>query len=168
MILNPTILLLLLTHIVTWLSVSGKVLVVLSVKCRPRWSNWQWQIKLRTTAWEELVISRNSWQADTQVQVVTVTIPDKEVLPVLQHIACICKRHWQLEIVIRPTQTLTNTHACTQQFHELVWIQSVIIVIWVIVIVTIRIVWIAIHITIIVIVRVHTCLLWVEHIDREL
>ena len=79
--------------------------------------------------WEQGVIGRITCQRQSQVDIVTVTIGNQEVLPVFQHITLIGQGSRELEIVIRPAQTLTPSNGDTQQFHIFIVIKETIIVI---------------------------------------
>ena len=173
MVLNPTVLILqfCIVHIdvllvCLWCS---EVRIVLAVKQWPGWRQRYRQHKFWTTTWEQLVVCRGTWQCNTQVDVVTVTIGDEEVAPITQHIAGVCQLRRQLEVVVRPAQALAPTQWYAEELDVLVLVHHRCIVI------VATVVWAVA--TIVVVVVIHPCrvavgtgdiaLLWVEGADAQ-
>ena len=168
MILNPTILVLLFLFKGCWSTISSEMLIILLVESWPRWCQCYWCHKLRTATWEELVIGRVTWECHTEVDVVTVTVADDKIVPITQHIACIWQRQRQLEVVVRPTQTLTPSDRGTEHLNVLVVIKHRIVVIAITCrTITVHIVHVVIIVTIITIAAGDITLLGEEQADIQ-
>ena len=103
--------------------------VVLLLELRPWWSYRNRSEEFGTATWEELVVGRGTRQGETDVEVVAVTVADDEILPVLQHISLVRELCRQLEVVVRPAQTLAPSHGNSEELHILVGVEIVLVVI---------------------------------------
>ena len=83
---------------------------------------------------EQLVVCRGTRQGEAQVYVVTVTVVDIEVTPVTQHVTGVTEHSLELEVVIRPAQTLTPSHGCTDDCHCLIVVEHRVVVVIVVVV----------------------------------
>ena len=83
---------------------------------------------------EQLVVGRGTRQGEAQVDVVTVAVVDIEVTPVAQHVSGVAEGCGELEVVIRPAQTLTPSDACTDDRHRLVVVEHRVVVVIVVVV----------------------------------
>ena len=89
MILYPSVFLLLLGGVCRGIHVGGEVFVVFVVKERPWRSGRYRQFEGGTAAWEHLVVGGGARQCQPKVKVITVSVANKEVVPVLQYIASV-------------------------------------------------------------------------------
>ena len=127
MVFYPAVLVLQLVIIAVYVGIVGVAGsqrgIVLLVEDRPGRRQRKRGHELRTTAWEQLVISRGTRERYTQVDVVTVTIRDNKVVPVLQHVTGIGQRHGELEVVIRPAQALTPSYRHSEELDVLIVVE---------------------------------------------
>ena len=71
------------------------------------------QRELGTLARINRVVDRATGQGQVEAEVITLTVGNREVLPVTQNIALVRQLGCELEVVIRPLQTLTEHHCKT-------------------------------------------------------
>ena len=83
---------------------------------------------------EQLVVGRGTRQGESQVDVVTVTVVDIEITPITQHITGITECGHELEVIVRPAQTLTPSYVRTEDCHCLIVVEHRVVVVIIVVV----------------------------------
>ena len=128
-ILNPAVFLLLLTTESTAVIVISQVLIVLTIEGAVRRCQRDIKLEVRAAARIDGVVLAITCQSNIQAYVVTVTVGNQEVAPVLQHIAGIAEVGTQLEVVVGPAQALTPSEAKAKYLHEFIRVVIVLVVV---------------------------------------
>ena len=116
-------------HLVDVVLIIEVILAVIhSVKQRIRRRYLQREGEFRTFARIDGVVDRATGQGEVQAQVVAVAVGHHEVLPVSQHVALVRQLCRELEVVVRPIQTLTEHQGNAIHLYGLVGVVIVLII----------------------------------------
>ena len=142
-----------LVHLVHVFLAAGAVLAVIgTVEQRERRCDLCRQRELGTLARINRVVDRATGQGQVEAEVITLTVGNREVLPVTQNITLVRQLGCELEIVIRPLQALTEHHCKTIHLDRFVRV----VIVLVVVVIAVVVHTVAIHTTIIaVVIAVH-------------
>ena len=102
--------------------------VIHAIEQRIRWSKLQREGELRTFARIDGIVDGAAGQGEVQTQVVAVAVFHHEVLPISQYVALVGQFGCELEVVIRPIQTLTEHQGDTIHLHGFVGVVVVLVV----------------------------------------
>ena len=106
----------------------------------------------------------------SEVDVVTVTVGDEEVFPILQTVTSETEGCRETEVVVWPCETLTPTDGSTKHLQVFVWVvvRTVVVVVGTIVIThTVEHGVVAVHVAAIIVVRTDVCIFRIESRYRE-
>ena len=117
---HPAVLVLCFLLIGRGVAVCGKSLVLDAVPEGVRWCECEGEVEVGASTWEESVVDARAVEVEGEVDVVAVSVGDEEVLPVLQHIACISECHAEGEVVVGPAETFSESYAQSYQAYPFV------------------------------------------------